>query len=406
MELIEVGNKKTKELFLEVTKIIYRYDENYIPPIKQDIEKVFDEKKNKLFKQKGETKRWILMQDGKLIGRVAAFVNPKTVKTGLHKMGGMGFFECIQNQEAAFLLFDTCKKWLLERGIEGMDGPINFGERDQFWGLLVHNFSSPNSYGMNYNPPYYKDFFENYGFKNYFNQYVYWRDLLIPAQEVFVKKASMVGLDPQFKVRHMKGVSIEKITEYFLEVYNAAWGGIAGFKPMRMEQAKAIINSMKVIMDKDILLFAFLGEKPIGFYLSIPELNDFFKHLNGDLNWFGKLKFLLHLKLSKRKTMVGVVFGVSRAYHGRGVESALIKYCEDYVVPLKRYSETILTWIGDFNPRMIKVIENLGTELYRTLVTYRIYFDETIPFERHPIIGAKSNREKSDNVEFESNNIE
>ena len=175
---------------------------------------------------------------------------------------------------------------------------------------------------------------------------------------------------------------------------------------MRLEQAKAIINAMKVIMDKDILLFAFLGDKPIGFYLSIPELNDFFKHLNGNMNWWGKLKFLFHYKLSKRKTMVGVVFGVSKEFHGRGVESALIKYCEDYVVPLNRYTETILTWIGDFNPRMIKVIENLGTKLYRTLVTYRIYFDLSIPFERHPTIGEKTNREKTDNVQIKTKDKE
>ena len=403
MELIEVNDKKTEELFLEVPKIIYKHDKNYIPHVKQDVQKVFDKKKNKLFKQKGEVKRWILMKDGALIGRVAAFINPKTAKTGAHQIGGMGFFECTNNQDAAFILFDTCKKWLLEKGIEGMDGPINFGEKDQFWGLLVQNFTSPNSYGMNYNPPYYKDFFENYGFKNYFNQYVYWRDLKLPAQEVFVKKAGMIGQDPQFKVRHMRGESVENITAYFLEVYNAAWGGIAGFKAMRMEQAKAIINAMKVIMDKDILLFAFLGDKPIGFYLSIPELNDFFKHLNGNMNWWGKLKFLMHLKLSKRKTMVGVVFGVSREYQGRGVESALIKYCEDYVVPLNRYTETILTWIGDFNPRMIKVIENLGTELYRTLITYRIYFNDSIPFERHPIIGGKNNKKSTDNEDTEIN---
>ena len=403
MELIEVNDKKTEELFLEVPKTIYKHDINYIPHIKQDIEKVFDEKKNKLFKQKGEVKRWILKKDGAFIGRVAAFINPKTVKTGPHRIGGMGFFECINDKQAAFLLFDACKKWLLERGIEGMDGPINFGEKDQFWGLLVQNFTSPNSYGMNYNPTYYKDFFESYGFKNYFNQYVYWRDLLVPAQEVFVKKANMIGSDSKFRVRHMKGESVEKITDYFLEVYNAAWGGIAGFKAMRKEQAKAIINAMKVIMDKDILLFAFLDDKPIGFYLSIPELNDFFKHLNGNMNWWGKLKFLMHLKLSKRKTMVGVVFGVSREYQGKGVESALIKYCEDYVVPLNRYTETILTWIGDFNPRMIKVIENLGTELYRTLITYRIYFDDSIPFERHPIIGGKNNKKSTDNEHTEIN---
>jgi GNAT superfamily N-acetyltransferase len=170
---------------------------------------------------------------------------------------------------------------------------------------------------------------------------------------------------------------------------------------MRMEQARSIIKSMKVIMDPDILIFAFMGEKPIGFYLSIPELNEFFVHVNGNLNWWGKLKFMYHLKFKKRHTMLGIVFGVSKEYQGKGIEGAMIKYCGEVVVPMGRYKDTILTWIGDFNPRMLKVIGNLGTELYRTLTTYRLYFDSSIPFERHPVLGEKKVPQNSDNQNAE-----
>jgi len=104
---------------------------------------------------------------------------------------------------------------------------------------------------------------------------------------------------------------------------------------------------------------------------------------------------MYRLKFGKRKTMLGIVFGVSREFQGKGIESALIKCAEEVIVPLNRYDETILTWIGDFNPRMIKVIENLGTELYRTLVTYRILFDDSLVFERHPVLGGKNNHSQS-----------
>lgn len=390
MKLVQVSDKKTNNAFFNVTRLIYAQDKNYIPHIRQDIEKVFDTLKNKLFKQGGKCERWVLFDENdRAVGRIAAFVNPKTVSTGKHRIGGMGFFECIDNDDAANILMNASKEWLINEGMQGMDGPINFGERDQFWGLLTENFTSKPSYGLNYNPPYYQKFFENYGFREYFKQLVFWRDLQIPAQEIFVKKADIASSNSEFFVKGMRGISHETIASYFLEVYNSAWGGHEGFKSMRIEQARSIIKSMKVIMDPDILIFAFMGEKPIGFYLSIPELNEFFVHVNGNLNWLGKLKFIYHLKFKKRHTMLGIVFGVSKEFQGKGVEGAMIKYCGEVVVPMGRYKDTILTWIGDFNPRMLKVIRNLGTELHRTLTTYRLYFDATIPFERHPVIGEK-----------------
>lgn len=396
MKLIEVIDKKTNEEFHKICEIIYQSDSNYIPHIRQDLEKIFDVSKNKLFRQGGELIRWILKDSNDiLIGRVAAFIHPKTSQSGKHKIGSMGFFECIKNKEAAYILLDACKKWLIDRGMEGMEGPINFGERDQFWGLLVQNFTAPPCYGMNYNPPYYQIFFESYGFQNYFNQYVYWRNLDSPVQDVFIKKSNIIGQNPDFKVSNMQGVPLAKIAEYFLEVYNSAWGGHEGFKNMRLEQAKTIINSMKLIMDRDLLVFAFLKDVPVGFYLNIPELNEFFRHVNGNLNWIGKLKFFYHLKFSKRKTMLGIVFGVSRAHQGKGIEGAMIKFAEDFIVSKKQYSETLITWVGDFNPKMLRVIENLGTELYRTLITYRIFFNSSIKFERHPTLGDRLSANES-----------
>ncbi len=390
MKLVQVSDKKSAAAFFDVPRAIYATDKNYIPPIQQDIEKIFDPTKNKLYKLGAEAERWVLFnENNRPIGRVAAFINPKTVNSGEHAVGGMGFFECIDNDAAAALLMNTSKEWLIQRGMKGMDGPVNFGERDQFWGLLTDNFTGKPSYGMNYNPAYYQRFFENFGFKIYFKQLVFWRDLRVPPQDVFVKKAELISGDPKFSVRGMRGVSQEQIASYFLEVYNSAWGGHEGFKNMRIEQARSIIKSMKVIMDPDILIFAFMDDKPIGFYLSIPELNEFFVHVNGNLNWWGKLKFMYHLKFKKRHTMLGIVFGVSKAYQGKGVESALIKYCGEVVVPMGRYKDTILTWIGDFNPRMLKVIEHLDTELFRTLTTYRVFFDDSIPFERHPVLGER-----------------
>ena len=120
--------------------------------------------------------------------------------------------------------------------------------------------------------------------------------------------------------------------------------------------------------------------------LLVANQHFFMQHVHGNLNWWGILKFLYYKNFGKRKIMVGLVFGVDRDYHGKGVEGAMIKWAEENIVTLNRYQETILTWIGDFNPKMIKVAENLGAEIYRKLITYRKLFDESKEFVRHPEI--------------------
>ena len=170
MQLIEVTEKSHKRQFIQVNVLINKNDPNYIRPLDKDINNVFDPRKNNALRH-SEITRWILTDnDGNLIGRIAAFVNKKYTTRGDEvPVGGIGFFECINDQDAADMLFDVARHWLLQRGMGAMDGPINCGERDRWWGLLVEGFVPP-PYCLNYNPPYYRELFETYGFRPFFDQ--------------------------------------------------------------------------------------------------------------------------------------------------------------------------------------------------------------------------------------------
>lgn len=386
MYLKEVTETNFIKEFHKTPRILYNNDTNWIPHIEKDIEKKFHKKTNKLY-DGTNAKRWILFNEkNHLIGRIAAWIHPKYFKKFQQPTGGIGFFECINKQEAANMLFDTAKNWLKEKGAEAMDGPINFGEKDQFWGLLIKNFSAPSTYGMNYNPFYYKTLFENYGFKVYFNQYMYHRMMTDPAQEVFVKKANILNQDSKFECRNIRNITIKQAAKDFAEVYNDAWGHTRkNFKKTDWQTIYKMFKAMKPVFDPDIVIFAFYDNRPIGMYINLPELNQIFKYLNGKMNVIGKLKFLWYKMLKTPTTMYGLVFGVTHDFHGKGVEGAMIKFAEETIVPLNRYKDTVLTWIGDFNPKMITVCKNLGAKQYRTFATYRYLFDRTKSFERASI---------------------
>ncbi|MCB0788412.1 MAG: hypothetical protein KDB75_03845 [Flavobacteriales bacterium] len=389
MKLVAVHDKRSLNDWMRLPWRIYRDDPNWIPHLKQDVAKVFDPGKNKLLRD-GEAERWVLYDDaGVPIGRVAAFINAKTAHTEAQPTGGMGFFECINDQKAADILLDASRDWLKERGMEAMDGPINLGDRNMFWGLLVENFTDPPLYGTNYNPPYYKDLLERYGFQEYFKQLFFKRSALEGVSPLFHRKYRQLMNEPGYRVTDARGRSVAQIAEDFRTVLNAAWVDHDNFKPMDQATALKIVKSMKPVMDPRLVVFVYHDDRAIAMYISLPELNEIFRYVNGDLNWWGKLKFLWHKRTGTVKNMTGIVFGVAKEYQGKGFEGVLIVYAEKHIVEKKLYRDTVLTWIGDFNPKMIRVCQNLGAENYRTLATYRYLFDRNKPFERHPVIGAE-----------------
>jgi len=388
MVLSEVNNRTDAREFIQLPVRLYKQTPQWIRPLDKDIESVFDTEKNKAFRD-GECIRWLLKDEkGVTIGRVAAFIQRKLVKKGNDQpTGGMGFFECIEDQRAAFLLFDQCKKWLSERGMEAMDGPINFGSRDRWWGLLVEGFDKEPNYQTNYNFPYYRHFFERYGFKVYFEQLTFIRKVMEPVAERLEYKARLCAQDKAYSFRHLSSGEISKLPEYILTVYNRAWSNRAENPELTLPQAKLLVKQMKPILDKRLLWFGFYKNEPIAFFLSLPEVNQWFKYVNGSLGGLGLLKFLWAKFFRPNRKAFGILFGVVPEHQGTGADGAMIIAAREVYqggnFPFRDYE---MNWIGDFNPKMIQVVEQVGGFVGKRHITYRKLFDDTRPYRRHPML--------------------
>jgi len=385
MHLQEVLDEAAAKHFLLLPLDIYKGNPHWIRPLDKDINMVFDPKQNRYFSH-GQCTRWILWNEEKtkVIGRVAAFINERTAKSD--KVGGMGFFECIEDKAAAFLLFDTCKAWLLEKGMEAMDGPINFGEKKEWWGLLVEGFDRSPLYQMNYNPPYYRAFFEDYGFQLYFNQYNYGLVVQQPRPEKYVKLWPSFKNNPDYLFTNAKKSNLPKYAEDFRTIYNKSWGKHAGFKQMSEAQSMKIMKSIKPIMEEKLMQFAYYKDEPIGFYLSIPELNQYFKYVNGNLNWWGMVKTWVLKTFRRNQKFMSIVYGVVPEFQGKGIEGMMVMNLNDWVTKTNKWKDIELTWIGDFNPKMMRISENLGADIVKKFITYRYNFDRKKEFSRHPIM--------------------
>lgn len=387
--------------FHHIARSIYAGDENWVEPLHHDIEHLFDPSKNKLFTQGGggDAIRWILkdVDTGLPVGRIAAFYNREKAALECQPTGGCGFFECIDSLEASVVLFDAARDWLGERGMQAMDGSINFGDRMQWWGVLVEGFSQP-LYGMNYNRPYYGHLFEAYGFENYFNQITYRRELNvdIAMPEALAAKAERLFENPQYEFRTFDMKRVAQMAHDFCAIYNQGWAKFEGVKPLTEESAMAMISAMKPIIDPSILYMAYHNGTPIGFFVMLPDINQLIGRFGGKFGLRQKLSLLISIRRRKINRVAGLIFGIIPDYQGHGVEAALIRSFELYTKRERSRGERIqyqtleMGWIGDFNPVMMRMCESyVKATRFKRHVTFRYLFDRTVPFTRAPRLGSK-----------------
>lgn len=372
MIIKEVNNTGSAREFLDVAREIYKNDKYWVCPLDKDIEAVFDPKKNN-FHNYGACTRWILKSsEGKLIGRIAAFINENKAYLPEQPTGGIGFFECINDSKAAELLFDTAQAWLLARGMKAMDGPINFGENDSFWGLLIEGFTTP-SYGMNYHHSYYKNLFQDYGFFILYEQISNHLQVKKPFPERFTKIAKWVANKPGYSFKHLEAGKLEEFVRDFVEIYNDAWINFENFVPLNAQGVRESFNKMKTIMDEKLIWFAYVNEEPASVIVILPDANQMIRSFNGKLGIIEKLKFL-YFKWKGVNRMRAVVMGTKQAFQKHGLESALFIKLKEYVLPLNQYEELELSWVGDFNDKMLALHEAIGAVLGKKHATLRKVF--------------------------------
>jgi hypothetical protein len=407
MKITEVTTRRHRKDFHDFPRKLYKDDPFWVCPLDSETEALFDPSRNHSFSH-GEAVRWLLKNDRDItIGRVAAFIDRIRSSAQSQPTGGLGFLEVINDREAAFKLFDTAKEWLAERGMEAMDGPINFGENDNFWGLLVDGFMQQ-GYGMPYNMKYYRDFFEAYGFKNYFEQYSYHREArnekgeFTRFPERLWKVAEWVAKKPGYSFRHFEFSNARKYVDDICEIYNSTWSHFKeDFTPLEPSIVLESMRRAKMVIDEETVIFMYQNDKPVGFWVLIPDLNQILRYLNGRLDPISMIKFLYHKKTRKMTRLRAVVGGVRHSHQNQGIEAAIFYHLYEVFKDKPWYREIELSWVGDYNPRMMASNEALGGIRMKTHFTYRYMINGQRPFMRFVDEMAEKQKIKDQNKDKE-----
>ncbi len=377
--IVEVSDRDSKRLFHQVPFHLYAKDDNYIAPLQHEVEGVFDSSVNKVLLE-GEAKRWILLNDhAQPIGRIAAFVDHKRNKTLDYNLGGIGFFECIEDTHAASALFDSAFNFLKGCNIDVVEGPVNFGERDRFWGLLVDGFFPP-LYQENYNPPYYQKLFEENGFQP-FEQVITFKGISnkIPFERM---KAVAKRIRERYPItiKTLDYSQIDQFAEDFVAVYNASFSKFDHFKPLLTHQIIAFLKQAKPIIDKELACIVYFDDQPAGFIALYPDINPFLKFAKGQLNGWTAPIFLLKRKFARHFAAKGMGFGIHPEFQSKGIFALLLDHLS---TPrnVRLYPEMYLAGIRAHNKEIISMYSKMEVEKNRIHLTYRKHLNPDIPFE-------------------------
>jgi ribosomal protein S18 acetylase RimI-like enzyme len=245
-------------------------------------------------------------------------------------------------------------------------------------------------FGMPYHKKYYRSFFEEYGFKNYFEQFSYHRDIrgadkkIVQFPERIMKIAEWLSRRPGYTFHHFEFRNKEKYVKDIVEIYNSTWSVFKeDFTPLDPAFLEESLEKAKLIIDEKIIWFAYFNDRPIAFFVLFPDLNQILKHFNGKLHLWNLIRFFYFKATHKMNRMRAVVGGVHPTYQNSGVESAIFLQLYNVFKKKPWYKELELSWVGDFNPKMIAIYEAIGARKAKTHITYRYLFNPELPFVRY-----------------------
>jgi hypothetical protein len=371
----KIESKKEIDLFHEFPFSIYREYPNWIPPLRFEVENVFNPEKNSFF-DGGICERYLMFEGEKLVARFALMNHPEKDATLTPKMGGLGFLEMINNQSVADGIINFAGAWHKKHGYTAFRGPINFGQNMNYWGLLIENFEEPPIYGMFYHPPYYKELIENTGAEKLDDHWSYKRDFEEPIPERMVRITDRIESRPDVTTRPIDMKNLERDAEYVRSIYNQAWRHQdisereEEFTELTREATQQMVQDLKRIMIPESVQLAFVNGEPASFSVSIPDLNEISTETGGKLKWWHIPK-LMRFK-HRVKHLRTMVFGTLPKYRKLGLEALVFVrgiQMTHRAAPTLEYLEG--AWVSEKNWLMQRSLEALGCVHHKTHRTYR-----------------------------------
>lgn len=318
------------------------------------------------FWSNADRKLFIAHINGAVAGRIAAIINHNHNDYHRENIGFFGFFETVDAEEVSRKLFESAEHWLKLRGVKVVRGPVN-PSTNYSCGSLISSFDSYPQIMMPYNPPFYNEHMETLNYKKVKDLYAFIRFSAIPISERLEKIISRVETKLRPIVRQIRVSDLKREMETVRKIYNEAWAKNWGFVPITAEEMAITAKNIKPILKSELAFIVELAGKPVAFGIVIPDINVALKKINGNLDLFNIIPFMLNLKKIKQGRLI--LLGVKEEYRNKGLELLLIKHLILGVRSLG-WSHGEISWILEDNQRIISIIKEFGGKLYKK---YRLY---------------------------------
>jgi GNAT superfamily N-acetyltransferase len=366
MDISLVRTSAELKTFIDLPYRVYKEDPIWVPPLRDEQNGQFDHVRNPLLDH-CQYDLFLVKQDGKAVGRIAAFIDTLAVEAWGEPVGLFGYYECPPDPAASRVLLEAACGWLREHGMKAMRGPWSFVSQE--WGAVVEGFEPSPVVMAPYNPPYYNDHFTAFGFEKVKDLLVYYIDARAgyKVPERILNLTDRVAERYGVRVRPLVMKNLDQEVETIIALSNESLVTNWGYSPVTDAEVRALAHDLKPIIHAKGVLFAEdLHNRPIGFGIAIPDVNIILKGMHGSLLPLGWLKLLWGLPRLTQYRMFAL--GVIPEYHGKGIDSLIYRALYESVFSPSMRME--INYVLEDNGPMNNAILKLGAKPLRR---YRVY---------------------------------
>jgi GNAT superfamily N-acetyltransferase len=363
IEVVRIEKAKDLNRFIRLPWEIYKNDPNWVPPLMKDVKFKLDRARHPFFDH-AKMDLFVAIQGNDVVGRIAAILDERHNKVHQEHTGFFGMFECIENYDVAHSLFSTAENWCRDQGMDRIRGPVNLSMNDEC-GFLLEGFDSSPVIKMTYNPRYYLDFCDRYGFVKAKDLFAFLKDEVGVVGRI-ANIVERVRQKENVVIRHIDMKRYVEEVEIIKDIYNAAWELNWGFVPMTSRDIDLLAQELKPILEPELVLFAEVDGRPVGISITIPDYNQVLKRINGKLGPISILKILYYRR--KITGVRGIAFGIKKEYQKTGI-NAVLYYETEMASARLGYTWCEMSWNLEDNKMINNFDEAIGGKLYKK---YRI----------------------------------
>ncbi len=366
-----VETKKDRKCFVDFAWEVYKDDPAWIPPLKDEVHGLITPGKNPWFEH-ARAQLWLAEREGKVVGRISAQVDELVQEHMGAGTGQWGMFEAL-DAEAASALIATAEDWLRKQEMKSSLGPISLSIWDEP-GLEIEGFAEPPTVMMGHHPQQYEGWVEAAGYGKAKDLVTYEVDIEHWWDEKIARLIAMGEKNKRLKLRQVDKSKFNEEARLILNLLNDAWSTNWGFVPLTESEIAYAGKKLKPIIYNELVWIAEYDGEPVAFMITLPDINELIKDLNGELFPFGWAKLLWRLRKPRTRRARVPLMGVAKKLHGSRLASQLafmlIEFTRREVVSKFGVKIGEFGWILEDNKGMLSIAELPGARVNHR---YRIY---------------------------------